>query len=78
MAKFVIADLSSVRSIGHELSAIIPRLQSVNFYPIIVKDEKEYGMFEEFTGLSWVKSIKEYETSLIENIVEEIINEESN
>lgn len=78
MARFVIADLSSARSIGHELSAIVPRLQSVNFYPIILKDEEEYGMFKEFEGFNWVKSIKEYEKTKIGDILEEIINDETN
>ncbi|GAB6089122.1 pentapeptide repeat-containing protein [Spirochaeta dissipatitropha] len=62
MSKFVIADLTSPRSIGHELSAVIPRLQSVNFYPIINQNETEYGMFEEFAKLQWVKPIKEYDS----------------
>ncbi|MDA3859927.1 MAG: pentapeptide repeat-containing protein [Melioribacteraceae bacterium] len=76
MAKFVIADLSSARSIGHELSATIPRLQSVNFYPIITKDEREYGMFEEFTSLNWVKPIMDYETNEIALIISKIIKAE--
>lgn len=77
IARFVIADLSSPRSIGHELSAIVPRLQSVNFYPIILKGEREYGMFKEFKNRSWVKQIREYENNKVENVLEEIIASEN-
>ena len=77
MARFVIADLSSARSIGHELSAVVPRVQSVNFYPIILKGENEYGMFEEFKSLSWVKPIKEYKKIKIKDVLEEIISNEN-
>lgn len=75
MSKFVIADLSFPRSIGHELSAIIPRLKSVNFYPIISKGEREYGMFEEFSDSYWVKQIKEYEN--IKEVVSSIVKDET-
>ena len=74
MSKFVIADLSSARSIGHELSAIIPRLQSVNFYPIIIEGEAEYSMFEEFSSLHWVKPIRHYDSDTVIQILEEIID----
>ncbi|SMP72286.1 hypothetical protein SAMN06296020_1279 [Anoxynatronum buryatiense] len=75
MSKFVIADISSPRSIGHELSAVIPRLQSVNFYPIIKHSETEYGMFEEFKHLPWVKPITEYDS--IEDLVSLILEDET-
>lgn len=77
ISRFVIADLSSPRSIGHELSAIIPKLQSVNFYPTIIKGEREYGMFEEFMKLPWVKKIKEYEDNRVDDLLEEIIASEN-
>lgn len=76
MSKFVIADLSKARSIPHELSAVIPRLQSVNFYPIIFNDEKEYEMFEEFKGYSWVKSINRYNKNNVLKVIEEIVIDE--
>lgn len=77
MSKFVIADISSARSIGHELSAIVPRLQSVNFYPIIIEGESEYGMFEEFSSLYWVKPIKHYKSENILQVLGEIIESET-
>ncbi|GLC78325.1 pentapeptide repeat-containing protein [Lacrimispora brassicae] len=77
MSKFVIADLSSARSIGHELSAIVPRLPSVFFYPIILKDEKEYGMFEDFSSYSWVKPVIEYETQNLGDSLQMILDDQS-
>ncbi|MCK4608164.1 MAG: pentapeptide repeat-containing protein [Gammaproteobacteria bacterium] len=77
MAKFVIADLSSSKSIPHELATIIHRLQSVNFYPIIVDGENEYTMFEEFKNFSWVKPIKKYNSIAIGQIVQEIVSDET-
>lgn len=77
MSRFVIADLSSARSIGHELSAIVPRLPSVTFYPIILKDEKEYGMFGDFNSYTWIKPIIEYEPQQLGSSLQIIIDEQS-
>ncbi len=76
LSKFVIADISNPRSIGHELSAIIPRLSSVNFYPIIEDNEIEYAMYEEFKNYSWVSPLVKYSKKNILNVLEKIINNE--
>ena len=77
MSKFVIADLSSPRCIPHELATIVPRLPSIKFYPIVLKGEKEYGMFEDFKAYPWVKPIQEYETIDIDCIIEKIISDQT-
>ena len=76
LSKFVVADLSSPRSIPHELSAIIPRLQSVNFYPIINGDESVYGMFEEYNVYPWVAPTAHYNANEIGKVLSEIIKKE--
>lgn len=76
MSRFVIADLSNARSIGHELSAIVPRLPSVIFYPLILKDERKYGMFDDFKSYNWVKPIIEYEPQNLGDSLQIIINEQ--
>lgn len=77
MSKFIIADISDPRSIGHELSAIIPRLQSVNFYPLIVEGETEYSKLEEFSSLHWMKPVQRYDGDNILQILNGIIENES-
>jgi len=78
ISKFVIADISSPRSIPQELSTIIPRLSSVNFYPIIIENEREYGMFNDFDVYPWVKPIRKYKMNEHLRILNEIIEEEKN
>ncbi|ACL22653.1 pentapeptide repeat-containing protein [Desulfitobacterium hafniense] len=77
MSRFVIADLSSVRSIGHELAIIVPKLPSVTFYPIILKGEKEYGMFNDLLIYHWVRPIKEYLPNGIKEVLEAIIDDQA-
>ncbi|PPK81204.1 uncharacterized protein YjbI with pentapeptide repeats [Lacrimispora xylanisolvens] len=73
MARFVVADLSSVRSIGHELATIVPKLPSVTFYPLIVCGDKEYGMFNDLLEYNWVKPIMTYKPNQVGDILEKII-----
>ena len=78
MSKFIIADLSSPRSLPHELAVLIPRLQSIPVYPIIKRNEKPYGMFDDFYSYKSVQQIKEYSNDTISDILIEIVknNEE--
>ncbi len=73
MSRFVVADLSSTRSVGHELATIVPKLPSVTFYPLIVSGDKEYGMFSDLLEYNWVRPIMTYETNQIGDILKKII-----
>lgn len=76
MSKYVIADLSSPRSLPHELASIARQLPSIRFYPIIISDEKPYGMFEDYKSYPWIRPIKEYVADDIETVIKEIVTEE--
>ena len=53
LARFVIADISSPRSIPHELQAIVPGL-SVPIQPLIHVSQREYSMFNDLLKYDWV------------------------
>lgn len=76
MSKYVIADLSSPRSLPHELANIARQLPSIRFYPIIVTGEKPFGMFEDYKPYTWIRPIKEYDADGLEAVIKEIIAEE--
>ena len=73
MSKFIIVDLSDPRSVPHELANIVPRMPSVNFYPLITEGQNEYGMFADYSCYGWVKEKLEYTTENLEQIVEKIV-----
>jgi uncharacterized protein YjbI with pentapeptide repeats len=62
MSRFIIADLSSPKSLPQELTAIIPLLPSVPVQPIISSHQKEYGMYEDWRVYPWVLEIHKYRT----------------
>ena len=76
MSKYIIADISSPRSIPQELASIIPRLQSVTVYPIIVQSEKPYGMFIDFYSYKSVKQIIEYNPSKLNDVIDSIVEDD--
>jgi hypothetical protein len=45
LARFVIADLTDPESISQELTATVPRLLSVPIRPLLLGDQREWGMF---------------------------------
>ena len=66
MSKFIIADLSSQRSVPHELSHIIPRLE-VPVKPIIAskidgETQHPYGMFKDLRKYRWVLETYHYDS----------------
>jgi len=76
LSKYIIADLSSPRSIPQELASLIPQLQSVNVYPIIQKGEQPYGMFADFYAYKSVKQIIEYLPKKLDILVNSIIEDD--
>lgn len=54
LSRFVIADITSPKSIPQELTSIIPNFPSIPIQPILKETEREYGMFEHFKNYPWV------------------------
>ena len=73
LAKFVIADLSSPKSIPQELKTIIPNFPSIPIQPIIHESQKEYGMFEHFKRFPWVLNQISYSENNLPLLVGSII-----
>jgi hypothetical protein len=60
MARFIIADVSSPRSIPHELAHVVKDLPSVPVQPIIDSREREYAMIEHLQNYPWFLDTVEY------------------
>lgn len=75
MSRFVIADLTDAKSIPQELSHFVPDT-FLPVVPIILQQQREFGMFEHFKRYDWVLPIHYYETpevmlsGILENIIE--------
>lgn len=74
LAKFVVADISSPKSIPQELMSIVPNFPSLPIQPIIEKTQVEYGMFEHFKSYPWVLGEIKYCESDITLLVESVVN----
>lgn len=72
MSKFIIADITSPRSIPHELATLVKEFPSIAVYPTIQGIETEYGMFQDLTNYPWVKEIRRYSTETIDEMVKDI------
>lgn len=73
MAKFVIADITSPRSIPQELQVILPNLPSVPVQPIIHDNEQEYGMFNDHRARQSLQELVRYDENNINIVLDEII-----
>jgi uncharacterized protein YjbI with pentapeptide repeats len=60
LSRFVIADLTSPRSVPHELAMVVPTLR-IPFQPIIHASQSPYGMFEDLPKYTWVRPVLRYE-----------------
>lgn len=69
LAKFVVADISSPKSIPQELTVIIPQFPSLPVQPVIERSQIEYGMFEHWNRYPWVLSKIEYDENDIQSLV---------
>lgn len=76
MSKFVIVDISSLRSTPHEIANFAISLPSVIVYPIIVDIEKEFGMFVDYAAYPWIKPITKYNNQIINQIIDDIVKEQ--
>jgi uncharacterized protein YjbI with pentapeptide repeats len=75
LARFVIADLSSPRSVPHELATILSALRSAPLVPIIASDQNEYSLFDDFRSYPSVLEVYRYtdEISLGREFADRII-----
>ena len=73
LAKFVVADISSPKSIPQELTSIVPNFPSLPVQPVIEHTQSEYGMFEHFKRYPWVLNEIRYREEEIKSLVEQIV-----
>lgn len=78
LARFVIADLSSPRSVPHELASVIPRLPSVEVQPIIADSEEPYGMFSDLQEYPWVLDIIRYQPDEVSALASTVVDRVAN
>ena len=75
LAKFIIADITSPKSIPQELTSIVKDNTSLPVKPIIEKGSKPWGMFGHIKRYPWVLDVHEYKNleDLISSLEKEVI-----
>lgn len=76
MARFIIADLTDPKSVGHELGHIIPSTR-IAIQPLLLKGQSTYSMFHDLArGRTYVLPIFEYEDvrDLVNNLNAKVIS----
>lgn len=61
LSRFVIVDLTDPNSVPHELATIVPVSRSLPFASIMLKGQKPYSLFRDFSSYYWVLPTFEYE-----------------
>jgi uncharacterized protein YjbI with pentapeptide repeats len=64
LSRFIIADLTEPRSIGHELATVVPHIRSVPVQAIFSETETEkyeYAMYADLASYRWVLPIHRYQ-----------------
>jgi hypothetical protein len=61
--RFIIADITSPRSIPQELQATVPNLE-VPFVPLLSAGQKPYGLFADLAKYPWVLPIQTYQNTV--------------
>jgi len=74
LSKFVIADISSPKSIPQELESIVPTFPSLPIQPLIDELQTEYGMFDRFKRYPWVLQKINYSDNEVEKVVDGIVS----
>ena len=72
LARFIIADITDLSSIPHELATIVPFLRTTPILPIKLKSSQGYSMFDDFKIYPWVLTTYKYENeqSLIASLTD--------
>ena len=75
MSRFIIADLTSPKSLPNELAEVIPTYPSVPVQPIIKGRSRPYAMYERFKHYPWVLGLYRYRDleSLLATFTEQVI-----
>ena len=75
MSRFIIADLTSAKSLPQELQAIVPDLDAVPLQPLLQGSRRSYAMFDDFRGRNSVLPIVRYknEQHLLRQLADNVI-----
>lgn len=75
LSRFIIADITSAKSVPQELASIVPHLPTVPVQPILAHQAGAYAMFEHFQHYPWVLPIYRYQgqADLLNSLMDKVI-----